>query len=39
VIYFKKAAQDFVEGIKKIKPNVRQEIPLLGLNSKFLLKK
>jgi len=39
VIYFKRAAQDFVEGNKKIKPNVHQEIPLLGLNSKFLLPK
>jgi len=39
VVYFKRAAQDFVEGNEKIKTNVRQEIPFLGLNSKFLLPK
>jgi hypothetical protein len=39
VVYFKRAAQDFVEGNKKMKIKVRQEIPLLELNSKFLLPK
>jgi hypothetical protein len=37
VVYFKRAAKDFIEGNKKIKTNVCQEIPLLGLNSKFLI--
>lgn len=39
VFCFKRAAKDFVEGNEKIKTNVCQEIPLLGLNSKFLLPK
>jgi len=38
-VYFKRAAQNFVEGNKKIKANVRQEILLLRLNSKFILPK
>ena len=39
VVYFKRAAQDFVEGNKKIKKNIRQEIPPLGLNSKVFTSK